>query len=187
MYETATDRLRGCDPAADGPGAVLVCGPRWRRVGPTTARLSRGGRSVAFYLWNVMWWSCGGFSTVSRKSVWILFPSIFPRLHPSTPVALWVFCHLMATKDKTDCCVRSNCSVKLIFSQICSSRALLFIYHGLISSCTSFNLSAHMQKVKLVADSVVISLTQRTHNYLNVNSFRAFFTTYSWSFKLSTE
>lgn len=44
-----------------------------------------------------------------------------------------------------------------------------------------------MQKVKLVADSVVISLTQRARNYLNVNSFRAFFVMYSWSFKLSIE
>lgn len=44
-----------------------------------------------------------------------------------------------------------------------------------------------MQKMKLVADSVVISLTKRARHYLNVKCFRAFFAMYSWSFKLSTE
>lgn len=58
------------------------------------------GRSVAFSLWNVMWWSCGGFSTISRKSVWILFPWIFFLcLHPSPRCSRCTFDYLPLDGD----------------------------------------------------------------------------------------
>lgn len=52
-----------------------------------------GGRSVAFSFWNVMWWSCGGFATISRKSVWIFFLGFFFLSPPLSSLLLWQYGH----------------------------------------------------------------------------------------------
>lgn len=110
------------------PRCVLACGPKSRSLGWTAARWVGGGRIVAFSFWNVMWRSCGAYCIISRKSVWILFPYIYSRLHPSACVALRVLCHLVATKDskRTDLpgTFCQKCCVILLYSFL---RKLLFL------------------------------------------------------------
>lgn len=64
------------------------------KSGPTSVR----GRSVAFAFWNVMWWSCGGFRRISRKSVWIFsFPLRLSPFLLTVPAPLKHLC-LAATR-----------------------------------------------------------------------------------------
>lgn len=90
-----------------------------------------GGRSVAFSFWNVMWWSCGGFCTISRKSVWIFFSwifFIFFCLHPSLCCASSTYDIVPLDGDPGQCLVRirqtffSRPVIRCLF--VCGGRSL---------------------------------------------------------------
>lgn len=133
MRENATARLRGCDPAADGRDAFCFAG----RDDAAVSQLRPAGvgeEGVSHFICEM---SCGevvaGSPLFPGRAFEFSFLPFSPRLHPSTLVALWVGGHLVATNDQESkarptWAVRSNCPVNLAFSQIFSSRTLLFIW-----------------------------------------------------------
>ena len=100
-----------------GRGICAGFGVDWRGSWMKCGLIGFWGRSVAFSFWNVMWWSCGGFATISRKSVWIRFPvGFFPPVSTpllAGPAALRPFCHWAATQDNESLKLRLNSQQKV--------------------------------------------------------------------------
>ena len=124
---------------------------RWMKCG----LIGFWGRSVAFSFWNVMWWSCGGFATISRKSVWILFPFVFfpPVSTPllAGPAALRPFCHWAATQDNESLKLRRKLGVISSHSILSNAAIALTPHHPVDPQCTCH--AQHLSVIRVCLNS----------------------------------
>lgn len=93
MRENATDRLRGCDPAADGRAAFWFAG-RDDAASSQLRPTGVGEEGVSHFICEM---SCGevvaGSPLFPGRAFEFSFLPFSPRLHPSISAALWVFRH----------------------------------------------------------------------------------------------